>query len=80
MNYFMVILILEIPVAVSAALAVQEIFEKGIFLTKVKNLSEYFQGHSLKFKMHQNKRLVFGGIDIQMRDKPVSWFKSTRML
>ena len=39
-----------IPVAVSAALAVQEIFEKEDIFNRVKNISNYFQEglHSLK--------------------------------
>ena len=64
-----------IPVAVSAALAVQEIFEKEDIFNRVKNLSDYFQDglHSLKdLKCIESIRGygLLGGIDIQMRDKP----------
>jgi len=64
-----------IPVAVSAALAVQEIFEKEDIFNRVKNLSNYFQDglHSLKdLKCIESIRGygLLGGIDIQMRDKP----------
>ena len=64
-----------IPVAVSAALAVQEIFEKEDIFNRVKNLSDYFQEglHSLKdLKCIESIRGYgfLGGIDIQMREKP----------
>ena len=64
-----------IPVAVSAALAVQEIFEKEDIFNKVKSMSNYFQEglHSLKdldcIESIRNYGLL-GGIDIAMRDKP----------
>ena len=64
-----------IPVAVSAALAVQEIFEKDDIFNKVKSMSNYFQEglHSLKdldcIESIRNYGLL-GGIDIAMRDKP----------
>jgi len=64
-----------IPVAVSAALAVQEIFEKEDIFNRVKKISNYFQEglHSLKdIKCIESIRNygLLGGIDIQMRDKP----------
>ncbi len=64
-----------IPVAVSAALAVQEIFEKEDIFNRVKNISNYFQEglHSLRdiecIESIRNYGLL-GGIDIQMMDKP----------
>ena len=64
-----------IPVAVSAAIAVQKIFEKEDIFNKVKKLSKYFQDglHSLKdlscVDSIRNYGLL-GGIDISMRDKP----------
>ena len=64
-----------IPVAVAAALAVQDIFEKENIFKKVKNISPYFQE-----KLHTLKDLeciesirgygLLGGIDIKMKDKP----------
>ena len=64
-----------IPVAVSAALAVQEIFEKEDIFNRVKKISNYFEEglHSLKdIKCVQSIRNygLLGGIDIQMREKP----------
>ena len=64
-----------IPVAVSAALAVQEIFEKDDIFNRVKKMSKYFQEglHSLKdincVESIRNYGLL-GGVDIKMRDKP----------
>ena len=64
-----------IPVAVSAAIAVQKIFEKEDIFNRVKKLSNYFQEglHSLKdlncIESIRNYGLL-GGIDISMRDKP----------
>ena len=61
--------------AVSAALAVQEIFEKEDIFNRVKKISNYFQEglHSLNdingIESIRNYGLL-GGIDIQMRDKP----------
>jgi len=64
-----------IPVAVSAALAVQNIFEKEDIFNRVKNLRDYFQDglHSLKdLKCIQSIRGygLLGGIDIELKDKP----------
>ncbi len=64
-----------IPIAVSAALAVQDIFEKEDIFNKVKNISGYFQDamHSLKdLKNVESIRGygLLGGIDIKMREKP----------
>ena len=64
-----------IPVAVSAAIAVQKIFEKEDIFNRVKKLSNYFQEglHSLKdlscVESIRNYGLL-GGVDISMRDKP----------
>ena len=64
-----------IPVAVSAAIAVQKIFEKEDIFNRVKQLSNYFQEglHSLKdlncIDSIRNYGLL-GGIDISLRDKP----------
>ena len=64
-----------IPVAVSAAIAVQKIFEKEDIFNKVKQISKYFEDglHSLKdlncIESIRNYGLL-GGIDIKMRDKP----------
>ena len=64
-----------IPVAVSAAIAVQKIFEKEDIFNRVKNLSKYFEEglHSLKdlscIDSIRNYGLL-GGLDISMRDKP----------
>ena len=63
-----------IPVAVSAAIAVQKIFEKEDIFDRVKNMSSYFEEglHSLKdlkFDSIRNYGLL-GGIDISMREKP----------
>ena len=64
-----------IPVAVSAALAVQDIFEKENIFKRVKEMSPYFQDalHSLKdLDCVESIRGygMMGGIDIRMRDKP----------
>jgi len=64
-----------IPVAVAAALAVQDIFEKEDIFKKVKENSPYFQDalHSLKdLDCIESIRGygMMGGIDIRMRDKP----------
>ena len=64
-----------IPVAVAAALAVQDIFEKEDIFKRVKNMSPYFQDalHSLK-DLDCVKSIrgygMMGGIDIQMKEKP----------
>ena len=64
-----------IPVAVSAALAVQEIFEKEDIFNRVKKISSYFEEglHSLKdiecIESIRNYGLL-GGIDIKMNVKP----------
>ena len=63
-----------IPVAVSAALAVQEIFEKEDTFNQVKKMSNYFQDglHSLKdIECIASIRGygLLGGIDIKMREK-----------
>ena len=64
-----------IPVAVAAALAVQDIFEKEDIFKRVKNMSPYFQNalHSLR-DLDCVKSIrgygMMGGIDIQMKDKP----------
>ena len=64
-----------IPVAVSAAIAVQKIFEQEDIFNKVKKLSSYFEEglHSLKdlscVDSIRNYGLL-GGIDISLRDKP----------
>ena len=64
-----------IPVAVSAAIAVQKIFEKEDIFNRVKQISKYFEDglHSLKdlncIESIRNYGLL-GGIDIKMRDKP----------
>ena len=64
-----------IPVAVSAAIAVQKIFEKEDIFNRVKKMSNYFEEglHSLKdlscVESIRNYGLL-GGIDISMRDKP----------
>ena len=64
-----------IPVAVSAAIAVQKIFEKEDIFNRVKNMSSYFEEglHSLKdLKCVDSIRNygLLGGIDISMREKP----------
>ena len=75
LNYFMVILYSGIPVAVSAALAVQEIFEKEDIFNRVKKISSYFEEglHSLKdiecVESIRNYGLL-GGVDIKMNVKP----------
>ena len=64
-----------IPVAVSAAIAVQKIFEKEDIFNRVKNLSNYFEEglHSLRdltcISSIRNYGLL-GGIDIAMKDRP----------
>ena len=64
-----------IPVAVAAALAVQDIFEKEDIFKRVKEISPYFQDalHSLKdldcIKSIRGYGMM-GGIDIQTKDKP----------
>ena len=64
-----------IPVAVAAALAVQDIFEKEDIFRRGKEMSPYFQDalHSLK-DLDCVKSIrgygMMGGIDIQMKDKP----------
>ena len=64
-----------IPVAVAAALAVQDIFEKEDIFKRVKEMSPYFQDalHSLKdldcIKSIRGYGMM-GGIDIQTKDKP----------
>ena len=64
-----------IPVAVSAALAVQEIFEKEDIFNRVKKISKYFEEglHSLKdiecVESIRNYGLL-GGVDIKMNVKP----------
>ena len=64
-----------IPIAVSAAIAVQKIFEKEDIFNRVKKMSNYFEEglHSLKdlscVDSIRNYGLL-GGIDISMRDKP----------
>ena len=64
-----------IPVAVAAALAVQDIFEKEDIFNRAKKMSPYFQDglHSLK----DLKEVVsirgygmMGGIEMKMKDKP----------
>jgi beta-alanine--pyruvate transaminase len=64
-----------IPVAVAAALAVQDIFEKEDIFKRVKEMSPYFQNalHSLKdLDCVESIRGygMMGGIDIKMKDKP----------
>ncbi len=64
-----------IPVAVSAALAVQKIFEEEDIFNKVKSMRDYFQEglHSLKdLECVESIRGygLLGGIDIKMKDKP----------
>ena len=64
-----------IPVAVSAALAVQDIFEKEDIFKRVKEMSPYFQDalHSLKdLDCVESIRGygMMGGVDIRMKDKP----------
>ena len=64
-----------IPVAVAAALAVQDIFEKEDIFKRVKEMSPYFQDalHSLKdLDCVESIRGygMMGGIDIRTRDKP----------
>jgi len=64
-----------IPVAVAAALAVQDIFDKENIFKRVKELSPYFQDalHSLKdLDCIESIRGygMMGGIDIRMKDKP----------
>ena len=64
-----------IPVAVSAALAVQEIFDKEDIFNRVKKMSNYFEEglHTLKdldcIESIRNYGFL-GGIDIQTRHKP----------
>ena len=64
-----------IPVAVAAALAVQDIFDKEDLINRAKEMSPYFQDglHSLK----DLKEIVsirgygmMGGIEINMKEKP----------
>ena len=64
-----------IPVAVAAALAVQDIFEKEDIFKRVKEISPYFQNalHSLKdLDCVESIRGygMMGGIDIRMKGKP----------
>jgi len=64
-----------IPIAVAAALAVQDIFEKEDIFNRVKELSPYFQKglFSLKdLKAVDNIRGygMMGGIDIKLKEKP----------
>ena len=64
-----------IPIAVAAALAVQDIFEKDDIFNRVKEMSPYFQDalHSLKdLDCIESIRGygMMGGIDIRMKDKP----------
>ena len=64
-----------IPVAVAAAIAVQDIFEKEDIFKRVKEMSPYFQDalHSLKdLDCVESIRGygMMGGIDIRTRDKP----------
>ena len=64
-----------IPVAVAAALAVQDIFDKEDIFIRVKEMSPYFQAalHSLKdLDCVESIRGygMMGGIDIRMKDKP----------
>jgi len=64
-----------IPVAVAAALAVQDILEKEDIFKRVKKISPYFQDalHSLKdLDCVESIRGygMMGGIDIRMKDKP----------
>ena len=64
-----------IPVAVAAAIAVQDIFEKEDIFKRVKEMSPYFQDalHSLKdLDCVESIRGygMMGGIDIRMKDKP----------
>ena len=64
-----------IPVAVAAALAVQDIFEKEDIFKRVKEMSPYFQDalHSLKdLDCVESIRGygMMGGVDIRMKDKP----------
>ena len=64
-----------IPVAVAAALAVQDILEKEDIFKRVKKISPYFQdaSHSLKdLDCVESIRGygMMGGIDIRMKDKP----------
>ncbi|MDC0513451.1 aminotransferase class III-fold pyridoxal phosphate-dependent enzyme [Pelagibacteraceae bacterium] len=64
-----------IPVAVAAALAVQDIFEKEDIFNRVKEMSPYFQKglHSLKdLECIESIRGygMMGGISIRMKDKP----------
>jgi beta-alanine--pyruvate transaminase len=64
-----------IPVAVAAALAVQDIFEKEDIFNRVKQISPYFQEalHSLKdLDCVENIRGygLLGGVDIRKKDKP----------
>ena len=64
-----------IPIAVAAALAVQDIFEKENIFNRVKEMSPYFQDtlHSLKdLDCIESIRGygMMGGIDIRMKDKP----------
>ena len=64
-----------IPVAVAAAIAVQDIFEKEDIFKRVKEISPYFQDalHSLKdLDCVESIRGygMMGGIDVRMKDKP----------
>jgi beta-alanine--pyruvate transaminase len=64
-----------IPVAVAAALTVQDIFEKEDIFKRVKEMSPYFQDalHSLKdLDCVESIRGygMMGGVDIRMKDKP----------
>jgi beta-alanine--pyruvate transaminase len=64
-----------IPIAVAAALAVQDIFEKDDIFNRVKEMSSYFQDtlHSLKdLDCIESIRGygMMGGIDIRKKDRP----------
>ena len=64
-----------IPIAVAAALAVQDIFEKEDIFNRVKEMSPYFQEalHSLKdLDCIESIRGygMMGGIDVRKKDKP----------
>jgi beta-alanine--pyruvate transaminase len=64
-----------IPIAIAAALAVQDIFEKEDIFKRVKEMSPYFQDalHSLKdLDCIESIRGygMMGGIDVRTKDKP----------
>ena len=64
-----------IPVAVAAALAVQDIFEKDDIFNRAKNLAPYFQKglfslQDLEAVDNIRGYGMMGGIDIKMKDKP----------